>query len=73
VSGRARGITPARGHAGQPAGVEATPPRSRPTGGRGCTRKTEGGADARARGRGEGLTRPTGGAGREKITRKTKL
>jgi hypothetical protein len=62
ASEQARGITPARGRAGHPTGVEATPPRGRPTGGRGCTGKMEGGADTRAQGRGEGLTRPTGGA-----------
>jgi hypothetical protein len=50
-----RGINPARGRFGQPAGVEATPPCGRPTGGRGRTGKTEGGADAQAWGRGEGL------------------
>jgi hypothetical protein len=51
---RAHGITPARGRAAQLAGVEVMLLRGRPTGGRGCTRMTEGGADARARARGEG-------------------
>jgi hypothetical protein len=57
-----RGVIPDRGHAGQPAGAEATPPRGRPTGGRGRTRKMEGGTDGWGRGRGESLT---DGAGQE--------
>jgi hypothetical protein len=67
-----RGVTPAPGRVGQPAGAKRRPPRGRPTGGRGGAGKTEGTADARARASGEREERLTGGAGRKENTRKWK-
>jgi hypothetical protein len=64
----ARGVTPAPGRVGQPAG--ANPPRGRPTGGCGRARKTEGAADTWARACGEGPARLTGGADKGKIPEK---
>jgi hypothetical protein len=65
ASGRPR-VNPAQGHAGQPAGVEVTPPRGRPTGGRWCVGKTEGGLTGRPGAR----ERLTGGTGKGKPPKK---
>jgi hypothetical protein len=64
-----RGVNPASGRVGQPAGAKRHPPRGRPMGGRGGAGKTEGAADARAQARGEREERLMGGAGWKEVTR----